>query len=220
MKTSEDLSSARWHYRTVVIPANALAIMDAETDRLHAAGVGENVLPLGATVPDFALDDHRGQRFRLSEALREGPVVTIFYRGGWCPYCNLHLRGFERERAAIEAAGGRLLAVSPELPDNTLDTAEKNKLGFSVLSDTGNTLARAFGLVFELSPDLLSLYTEFGHGLLEANGASGAHELPMPGTFVIGVDRKVLFAHAEVDYTYRADPETVIAVLNQAAAQS
>ena len=152
---------------------------------------------------------------RLYSLLREGHVVVVFYRGGWCPYCNLHLRGFQRRLAQIRELGGQVVAISPQLPDNSLSTQEKNELAFPVLSDVGNKIGRKFGIVFKLSKGLLDLYRTFGLALEDANGASGKAELPVPATFLIDGNGTIRLAHVDVDYTRRLDPDDVIAALRE-----
>jgi peroxiredoxin len=141
--------------------------------------------------------------------------VLVFYRGGWCPYCNLHLRGFQRQLAEFQSAGAQIVAISPQLPDQSLTTQEKDELEFPVLSDVGLHAAHAFGVAFELSKDLLELYEDFDHPLEESNGTEGGRELPMPATFVILPDRTIAFAQVEADYTRRAEPLEVLNLVRE-----
>jgi peroxiredoxin len=212
-ETTRELDTARAWYRGQVIPKHVLAVMDAEIGRLAASDLAVRAFKAGDTVPDFILPDAQGQLVRLHSLLRNGPLVMVFYRGGWCPYCNLHLRGFQRVLPRLQELGAQIVAISPQLPDNSLSTQEKNKLAFPVLSDAGNKVARQFGIVFELSDKLLEWYRQFGHPLEEANGEGGKRELPVPATFL--VDRKgiIRLAHVDVDYTRRLDPDDVIGTL-------
>ena len=212
-ETTRELDAARAKYRGEIIPKPALAIMDAETARLAASNLAASALKAGDNVPDFMLPDAHGEPVRLYSLLREGPVVVVFYRGGWCPYCNLHLRGFQRRLAQFRELGAQIVAISPQLPDNSLSTQEKNELAFPVLSDVGNKVARQFGIVFELSNDLVKLYRQFGHALEDANGASGKRELPFPATFLIDDNGTIRLAHVDVDYTRRLDPDDVLETL-------
>jgi peroxiredoxin len=141
--------------------------------------------------------------------------VVVFYRGDWCPYCNLHLRGFQRRLAQFRELGAQIVAISPQLPDNSLSTQEKNELAFPVLSDVGNKVARQFGIVFQLSDDLVKLYRQFGHALEDANGASGKRELPVPATFLIDGNGTIRLTHVDVDYTRRLDPDDVLETLKE-----
>lgn len=209
-ETTRELDAARAKYRGQIIPKPALDIMDAETARLAASHLAAGALKAGGTAPDFILPDAHGEPVRLHSLLKDGPVVVVFYRGGWCPYCNLHLRGFQRRLQEFQALGARIVAISPQLPDNSLSTQEKNELAFHVLSDVGNKVARQFGIVLELSGELLKLYRLFGHALEDFNGETGRKELPVPGTFLLDLKGVVRLAHVDVDYTRRLDPDNVI----------
>ncbi|HTV39185.1 MAG TPA: peroxiredoxin-like family protein [Candidatus Sulfotelmatobacter sp.] len=212
-QTTRELDAARDRYRGQIIPKPALAVMDAETSRLAASNLAVRALKVGNTAPDFILPDAHGQLVRFHSLSRNGPVVVVFYRGGWCPYCNLYLRGFQRALPRLQELGAQMVAISPQLPDNSLSTQEMNQLAFPVLSDVGNKVARQFGIVFELSRELLELYRQFGHPLEKANGVGGGKELPVPATVL--VDRKgiIRLAHVDADYTRRLDPEDVIETL-------
>jgi peroxiredoxin len=204
---SDELSAAREHYRSRVIPPKALEIMDAETARLKTDNALSRMLRPGRMAPNFALPDVNGRLITLRSKLEEGKAVIVFYRGGWCPYCNIQLRGMERVRERMKRTGSSLIAISPQLPDGSLTTQGKNHLNFDVLSDVGNHVARQFGIVFRLGPELVDLYREFGHGLETVNGGSGRGELPVPSVFVVNEDRRIALAHADIDYTRRLEPE-------------
>jgi peroxiredoxin len=190
-------------------PAAAQALIDAQIEELRVGGAEAAILPVGSAVPDIALPDQQGRRVRLAAI---GPAVIVFYRGGWCPYCNLTLRAWQRHRAELAARGIGLVAISPEAPDNTLTTAERNALDFRVLSDGDGAAMRAFGLDFALPAPLQALYTQFGHGLDVVNGSAG-WSLPMPGTFATDSAGRIVFAAAEADYRRRAEPAAVLAAL-------
>jgi thiol-disulfide isomerase/thioredoxin len=117
--TTQELDAARAKYRGQLIPAGALSVMDAETEALRASGMERRALKPGAVAPDFMLPDAQGRCVRLQSLLRQGPVVLVFYRGGWCPYCNLHLRGFQRALPELQQFGAQIVAISPQLPDNS-----------------------------------------------------------------------------------------------------
>jgi peroxiredoxin len=212
-QTTRDLDAARARYRGEIIPKSTLAVMDAETSRLAASDLTAHALKVGDVAPDFILPDAHGLPVRFRSLLAGGPVVVVFYRGGWCPYCNLHLRGFQRALPQLQQLGAQLVAISPQLPDNSLSTQEKNELAFPVLSDVGNKVARQFGIVFELSDQLLELYRQFGHALEEVNGRCGKRELPVPATFLADQKGIIRLAHVDVDYTRRMDPDEVIETL-------
>jgi peroxiredoxin len=151
-------------------------------------------------------------------AMRQGPVVLVFYRGGWCPYCNLHLRGLQRALPEFQQFGAQIVAISPQLPDNSLSTQEKDELTFAVLSDVGNKVARRFGIVFQIGEKLQKLYRKFGHPLDLFNGSDGAEHLPVPGTFLVDGKGVIRLAHIDVDYTRRLDPDDVITTLRELTA--
>ena len=188
-----------------VAQAPAPAARDAE------AAVG-GALGVGAEAPDFALPTADGGTLRLGEALAEGPVVLTFYRGVWCPYCNQSLRQFQEALPLIEAAGARLVAVSPQTPEGSTEMEQAQSLTFPVLSDVGNVVSRDYGLVFEVSEEVRERYRASGIDLPAINGAD-AWELPVPATYVIDRDGTVRYAFIEADYTQRASPRAVVEAL-------
>ncbi len=212
-QTTRELKAARAKYHGQIIPKPVLTIMDAEISRLAASNLAARALKVGNAAPDFILPDVHGEPVRLRALLDKGPVVVVFYRGGWCPYCNLHLRDFQRRLQEFRELGAAVVAISPQLPDNSLSTREKDELTFPVLSDVGNKVARQFGIVFELSDALVELYRKFGHALEDFNGADGSRELPVPATFLLDGEGAIRLAHVDVDYTRRIDPDDVIETL-------
>lgn len=194
------------------VPAEVKATMAEATQALAASGLVEQVLAVGATAPDFELPNATGKMVRLSELLKQGPVVINFYRGEWCPYCNLELRAFQLRQAEFETAGAQLVAISPELPDHSLSVTEKHELVYPVLSDVGNAVARQFGLVFVLAEALQPIYLNFGLDI-PANNGDDSYELPLPATFVIDRDRTIRYSFADADYTQRAEPSEVLAAV-------
>ncbi len=194
------------------MPADKLARLQTIMQRVLASGIDQQALKVGDTAPNFILPHADGTPFTLQEALDRGPVVLSFYRGGWCPYCNLELRALHRVLPDIAALGAALIAVSPELPEHAADTRQKQSLAFPVLSDVGNRVARDFGLVFEIDDELKVLYPEFGIDLLQRNG-DDSHQLPVPGTYVIAPSGTVVFASAQADHARRAEPTAVLAAL-------
>jgi peroxiredoxin len=162
--------------------------------------------------PDFSLPNALGSYTSLEDALKVGAAVVTFYRGGWCPYCNLQLRVYQAVLPAIEASGAMILAVSPQLPDKSLSTSEKNALKFSILSDVGNSIARKFGLVYSLPEELRAALRSNGKELPGINGDE-TWELPVPATFVIDADKRVVFSFEEIDYRRRLAPEDLVSAL-------
>ena len=160
-----------------------------------------------------------GRAIDLGHLASQQPLIVTFYRGGWCPYCNLELRAYQKHLPEIEALGAKLVAVSPETPDNTLSTSEKNDLSFPVLCDSNGRLSDALGIRFELSPAIRALYQKFGHDLAERND-DDKWALPMPATFVVAKGGVIAHASVDPDYRTRPDPAVAIGILRQLAAKS
>lgn len=211
MSLKEELDAYRAEFIRKAPPGRA-ELYDAKVDELRHRFPIQGTLKKGGYAPDLVLPDASGNPVMLSDRLRDGPVVLIFYRGGWCPYCNIQLRAYQRALDEITALGGQLLAISPQLPDGSLSTAELNKLSFDVLSDLGNRVAKAFGLVYELPEQLREVMRANGKALSELNG-DDSWELPLPATYVIAPDRRIALAAIELDYRERLAPEDVIAAL-------
>ena len=197
------------------MPEEVRTTMQGALAELIESGIAEQALGEGDIVPDFKLPNHRGETVSLSDLLADGPLVISFYRGGWCPYCNIEMKALQEKLPEITDLGAQLVAVSPELPDNSMSTAEKNAISFDILSDLGNTVADAFGLVFTLPASLQPLYQNFGIDLTQNNGDDSL-TLPIPATYVVGQDRKIIHAYVEMDYSKRLEPATVVEVLKAA----
>ena len=155
---------------TQKVPPDVLNTMLGVTRRLVESGIAKNSLKVGDKAPDFNLPNATGEEVRLKELLDKGPVVLNFYRGGCCPYCNLELNAYQKHLQEINELGASFVAISPQTPDKSLSTAEKNELKFQVLSDVGNKVADQFGLVFKLPTELQELYNNFGISLPKFNG--------------------------------------------------
>lgn len=192
------------------VPKDRSEMIQRYIDQSRSDAVGANALRSGDRAPGFSLSNQVGQRVELSARLKSGPAIVTFYRGGWCPYCNLELRAYQQLLPEMRARGVSLLAVSPQTPDASLSTAQKNALEFDVLSDFCNETARAFGIVFSLPEELRALYTQVGHALPDMNGDE-SWTLPVPATFVIGADGFIKLAHVELDYRARLEPSTALA---------
>ena len=196
-------------------PPETLATMQGATKDLIASGIAERSAGEGSAAPDFSLPNAHGEPVASEALWGDGPAVVSFYRGGWCPYCNIELKALQDRLPEIEALGARLVAITPETPDNALTTQEKNEIGFDVLSDDGNRVASAFGLTFRLPDVVKDLYKGFGIDL-EASNGEASQTLPVPATFVIGKGGRVLKAFVDADYTRRAEPDEIIAALKDA----
>ena len=141
-------------------------------------------------------------------------MILTFYRGNWCPYCNAELRGFQRELPEMKALGAEVLAISPQKPSFSEDMQEQHQLEFEVLSDIGNKIAKDFGLVFQVSDEILNLYNDkFSLDLKKYNGEEGSRELPIPATYIISPEAKILNSYINPDYSKRFDPEAIVEFL-------
>jgi len=177
------------------------------------AKVTENAIQKGDKATNFTLTNATGEAVTLYDELKKGPVILMWYRGGWCPYCNLTLKAMQDMLPQFEAGGAQLMALTPELPDKSMSTAEKNALAFEVLTDNDNTVARDYGVVFKLTDDVKAYY-EKGFGLSEYNG-NDKGELPLGATYVIGTDGIVTYAFLDADYRNRAEPIEVLNALTK-----
>jgi peroxiredoxin len=177
------------------VPAEVRESMVRADLELTASGVAQRALRAGDHAPDFSLPDARGGSVRLKDLLLTGPVVLSFYRGGWCPYCNLELRALQKVLSEITLLGAKLVAVSPQTPDESLSTTEKNALGFPVLSDVGSITAKSFGIAFDLAEELRPIYAGSGHALPEKNG-DDSWVLPIPATYIIDTGGIITLAFA------------------------
>ena len=190
-------------------PAGRAALYEAKIEELRSEFASKSAIGVNDTAPDFALPNPAGKLIVLKD---QGRLVLIFYRGGWCPYCNIQLRAYQGALAQITGLGGRLVAISPQLPDNSLNTASKNALTFDVLSDVGNKVSRSYGLVYSLPEEIRSALRSNNKALPSINGDE-SWELPVPATYVVARDQRVALAYIEVDYRKRPEPEALLTCL-------
>ncbi len=189
-------------------PETIQEVMAKATTDLVNSKLAEQSLNVGDKIPHITLPNAIGNQINLSSLLQKGLVVISFYRGGWCPYCNLELRALQQALPEIKAKGGTLVAISPETPDNSLSTSDKNQLTFEVLSDVGNKIAKQFGLVFTLPEELRPIYKEFGIDIPTYNGDS-TFDLPIPATYIVTKDGTIAHSFINPDYTQRLDPTEI-----------
>ena len=194
------------------LPEETKATMNQATQNLVDSGIVDSSLKVGDKVPNFTLPNAVGNNVELQKLLESGSVVISFYRGQWCPYCNLELRAFQEYLPEIQSLGASLVAISPQTPDNSLSTVEKNELTFEILSDVGNQVIRKFGLIFTLPEELRPIYKGFGIDVAAHNG-DATFELPIAATYVITPDGRVIHAFVDPDYTKRLEPKEVVEVL-------
>jgi peroxiredoxin len=198
------------------VPHSVIEIMQRATQELIASGAAQRALKIGDQAPSFVLNDAEGNAVSSSALLADGPAIVSFYRGVWCPYCNMELQALEAARPEFERLGAKLVAISPQTAVNSRKSIRQNKLSFPILSDTNNEVASAFGLKFTLPDYLVELYKSLKNDLPAFNG-DPSWTLPMPGRFVIAPDRMIVYAEVNPDYTLRPEPETMLPLLRKIA---
>lgn len=184
-------------------------------DAVRATDIEKSAKQVGDAAVDAQLAGWDGKNVKLSELWQEGPIVLMWYRGGWCPYCNIQLRAMQQSMDKIENAGAKLVVLTPELPEKAKETAEANDLDIVALHDKGNALARKYGLVFQLPETIVPAYRD-KIKLPEYNG-NDAMELPLSATYVIDKSGTITYAFLDADYKKRAEPADVIEAIKAAA---
>lgn len=219
MSLQDKLDAFRTNFEAGGPPYNAPSWvhepMHRATAELIASGAAAQALKAGAAAPDFTLPDADGRDVSSGSLRARGPLVVSFYRGVWCPYCNIDLQALQAALPRIEAEGATLLAISPQTAVNSRRAARDNSLGFAILGDVGNAVAASFGLRFALPDYLRTLYRDaFKNDLAVVNGED-SWTLPMPARFVIAPDGTIAYAEVNPDYTRRPDPEELMPVLSR-----
>jgi peroxiredoxin len=200
-------------------PAEIHPIMERATAELIANGQASRAIKAGDRAPVFTLNDQDGNAVSSADLIAQGPLVVTFYRGVWCPYCNLELQAINEVLPQIQAYGGNVLAISPQTQVNSRKSVRSNALGFPVLSDVRGAVAADFGLRFALPDYLVELYKNLKNDLPAFND-DPSWTLPMPARYVIGQDGVVLYSEVNPDYTHRPDPTEMFAVLEQAQVEA
>jgi len=169
-------------------------------------------IEVGEKAPDFSLKNALGKEIHLYEELKKGPVILVFYRGAWCPFCNMHLHTLQENLEFFNQYGAQLITVTPQTPDKSAEQIKKDGYPFEVLSDLDNKVMKSYKLYFEMPEALLKVYK--AHGLdIEAFNGIGRRGLPIPGSFVIDVDGTVRAMQAQTDYKLRMEPEVIVETL-------
>jgi peroxiredoxin len=200
-------------------PNEVMGAFAREQADLAARPAPAGVVEVGATLADVELLDPNGSATSLYEALGGRVSVLVFYRGAWCPYCNLALNAYQAELVPeLVRRGVRLVAISPQAPDGSLSMQEKNALSFTVLSDPGNQIAKSIGIVTGPSDDARAAQLQLGLDLTAVN-ADGTTSLPMPTTLIVDGDHVVRWVDVHLDYTTRSEPKEILAALDALAAR-
>jgi peroxiredoxin len=195
------------------LPADVVEVFSRNSQQLHARGIPAGVVKVGDALAPFTLYNAVGKPVGLEDLVATGPAVLVFYRGGWCPYCNLALRTYQRELLPqLDAWHATLAAISPQTPDQSLSTAEKAALDFQVLSDPGSRLARRIGIAFEQAEEVRAAQRRLGLDLAHVN-EEGSTLLPMPTVLIVDPNRTVRFAEVHPDYTARTEVADIVAAL-------
>jgi peroxiredoxin len=192
----------------------ALETMHRATAELIERGQAQRARKAGDTAPEFTLNDSDGKPVSSRELLASGPLVVSFYRGVWCPYCNLELQALQAALPEFAARGASLVAISPQTAPNSRKSQRENKLGFPILSDVRSEVANSFGIRFALPDDLVELYKSFKNDLPAFND-DPSWVLPMPARYVIGTDGIIAYSEVNPDYTQRPDPSELLPVLDR-----
>ena len=209
----DEFQSARYkNPNTPLLSEADRLIMDQAAAEL-AVDMPKPGLKFGDKAPDFILPNAFGNPVRLSDELKKGPVVLSFYRGAWCPYCNLELRALHAALPHFKRYGAQLIAISPQIPGKSLAQIKKDGYPFEILSDLDSSVIKAYRLYFEVPEKISNVYRRnFGLDLAEYNGMA-RYVLPVPGTYVIDADSVVRAAYADTDYRKRMEPSDIIAAL-------
>jgi len=195
-----------------MVPSERLAVVDRFAEELVTSRLADRALKAGDLAPSFELPDGDGMLWRSNDLLRSGPLVIIFYRGRWCAYCNAQLSALQEIHAQIAEAGASLVAISPQTQKHSYMTRDMHKLRFPVLSDQGNQVARKFGLVYRLSPEMQAMYESIMTKLPGYNGDK-SWELPLAATYVVQPDGKISWSRVDADWRKRPEPGEVLKVL-------
>jgi peroxiredoxin len=198
------------------VPRTVIETMHRATAELIESGAAQRAMKAGDVAPSFSLKDPEGNVVNSAELLKRGPLVLSFYRGVWCPYCNMELQALEAAKPEFDKYGASLVAISPQIAPNSRKSVRQNKLSFPILSDVKGKVGAAFGLRFNLPDYLVELYKQLKNDLPTFND-DPSWTLPMPARYVIGQDGVILYSEVNPDYTRRPEPEDMIPVLQRAA---
>lgn len=200
------------------VPHSVIDTMHRATAELIASGAAQQALKAGDTAPAFTLNNPDGKPVSSAELLERGPLVVTFYRGVWCPYCNMELQAMQAALPDIRDAGANVVAISPQTAPNSRKSVRQNALTFPILSDVRNDVAARFGLRFALQDYLIDLYKSLKNDLPAFNG-DPSWTLPMPARYVIAPDGIIAYAEVNPDYTRRPDPVDLLPAIRSAAAR-
>lgn len=198
------------------VPSNGLTVNPASTPEgfISDADAVKGALNVGAKMPSFSLKDIGGKTVNSDDLLEKNNLVIVFYRGAWCPFCNLYLQNLQKHAVQIKEVGGSIVAISVENPDNSSSVARKNELQFTVLSDPKLDVARKFGIVYQLPKETDETYKSRGLDVAKHNEMEKA-ELPLGATYIVNQKGEIVYAFLDTDHKKRAEPKVIIENLNK-----
>ncbi len=177
-----------------------------------AADSADKAVPIGVgrKIPAVMLTTSAGGEFDLRQNVSRQPTVLIFYRGGWCPFCTLHLAAVGQTQPKLAEMGYQILAISPDRPGELIKSIDKQKLEYTLLSDSNMSAARAFGLAFRVDDDTVKLYKTKYNIDLEASSGRKHHELPVPAAYIVDTSGTIRARYVNPDYKRRIDPDKLL----------
>jgi len=189
--------------------------VDDIINKAKALQQGENALKVGQEAPNFEIPNHKGEIISLNSLLNKGPVIVVFYRGNWCPYCNLQLRALQAKLNEFKTFGANLVAISAQVPDESTPENEINDIEFNVLSDQDAKVAKQYGLAWKM-PEFLLNHMKIDRNLdLEQINNGNGNIIAIPATFIIGKDNVIQWNYVNIDYRVRSEPDEIIESLKK-----
>lgn len=210
---NQHLEQMEQQLKTEILPLEAFAILQQSIEEHQRMGIASG-LEVGDQAPDFTLKGTLDDEIQLSHELAKGPVILSFYRGGWCPFCNRQLQAYQEILPRFTDLGAQLIAVSPQIPDNTLSETEKEQLTFHVASDIEGRVASLYNVLYEVTDSLKSLYQSMGRNIGEYNGMD-RWVLPITATFIIDSTGRIRFSHTDPNFMRRLEPELIVQTLRE-----
>ena len=198
-----------------ILPESATAIMEGHIESLRKNGALDQILKPGAKAPPFRLKNQHDEDISSVDLIKRGPLVVSFTRGSWCPFCSAEVRALNEVYDQLREAGIELVVLSPQSLDRTRKQATAGKLKFSLLADTDNEIAKAFGLVYTFPEDLKNVYRNVVKVDVQAVNEASSWQLPIPSRFVIDGNGIVRDVKADPDYRYRPEPSEVLAIARE-----
>ncbi|PXW11099.1 MULTISPECIES: peroxiredoxin-like family protein [Chryseobacterium] len=194
------------------LPQDILNAFGNSVEDLKTKNMGDNSIQAGQQMPEFSLPNAYGENIHSTQILKKGKMILAFYRGSWCPYCNLELKFLQDNLSRLKEKNAVLVAISPQNPDHSLTMVEKNNLEFEVLTDHNNDFAKKLGIVFQLQDFVLPYYQNLGIDLSLFNN-NKENTLPVPAVFVVDENSKIVYKFLDVNYMNRVDIEELIQTL-------